>query len=94
MRQEAHEDSSRDHFVVSASWLTRRPDALFGPLFVLAFFEVFVLQRAFSSGFEHLFSACVFRFCFFVDFGCVAMLLFSVPQLLLFLARFMLEGPF
>ena len=69
MRQEAHEDSSRDHFVVSASWLTRRPDALFGPLFVLAFFEVFVLQRAFSSGFEHLFSACVFRFCFLLILG-------------------------
>ena len=50
----------------------------------------------FPRVFGHFFSVVFVRSRCCVDFACVAILLFSGPKLevLLFLARFMLEGPF
>ena len=43
--------------------------------------EVLVCSVRFPRVFEHLFSAFVFRSCFFADFACVAILLFWGPKL-------------
>ena len=66
------------------------PGSLFGVCFRSCGFEVLVYNVRFPRVFEHFFSVLFVRSCFFTDFACVAILLFSGPKLevLLFFRAF------
>ena len=72
------------------------PGGLFGVCFRSCGFEVLVCNVRFPRVFEHFFFDVFIRSCFFADFACVAILLFSGPhsRFCCFLVCFMLEGPF
>ena len=74
--------------VVYASRLSCRPGRRFGVCFRACGFQVLVYNVRFPRVFEHFLSVVVVRSCFFADFACVAILLFSGPKLEVFCCFF------